>query len=294
MIARIIILLLTVSILSGCSDELAEKNDQQDIALGELITPSRNLIFRYEVTNKSEKLLSDVSVRMALPVGQSARHTLDNIKINQAYSIESDAFGNRTLLVNFDSFSPYSTQIITLKVKLSDKDSEQLIEVNDTVFTAETSLLPFSNVEFKAITQAIKGKSTLNTMTNAYKWVVDHMSYSGYLPNDYGALYALQKARGDCTEYMYLLAALLRANEIPTRLVAGYVYPGNHLVDAADYHNWVEVFYQGRWQVLDALKERFLGDNMDYIAMRFLDSRDDNIWHSQKFFASNRLGMRLF
>ncbi len=292
---RLVTLCLPIILFLGCSENLVEERSEQIEA--EKITlnlVTRNLIFRYEITNKANRFLSSADVRIALPVIKSARHSLNDFTINHPYKLESDSLGNQTLLLSFDSFAPYSTKIITVKAKLLDLESEQIIDASEPLFLSETKFVPFSRSEFKAVNLRVKGSSTLNTITQAYNWVVAHMSYSGYLPNDYGALYALQKARGDCTEYMYLLAALLRANDVPTRLVAGYVYQGHHLVEAADYHNWVEVFYQGKWQVVDALRERFLGGNMDYIAIRYLDSEEGHIHQSQKFSASSSLVIRLF
>jgi len=288
-------LLLFVFLLLGCSESSLEGKEQRNkMSQVEQKLASRSLVFRYEITNKTSELLSDANVRLAIPVIKSARHSLDTITVNQPYKLESDALGNQTLLLNFDDFAPYSTKMVTVKTKLLDLNSQQLIDGTEPLFLSENKFVPFSRPEFKMINKRVKGKSDLETITQAYHWVVSHMNYSGYLPDDYGALYALQKARGDCTEYMYLLAALLRANEVPTRLVAGYVYQGNHLVDASDYHNWVEVFYQGKWQVVDALQERFLGDNMDYISVRYLDSKAGIIHQSQKFSVSNSLVIRLF
>lgn len=59
----------------------------------------------------------------------------------------------------------------------------------------------------------------------------------GYAP----ALSTLTSRTGDCTEHSVLLSALLRAIQIPTRLVDGVVVGGGR----AGYHEWVEVFVEG-------------------------------------------------
>lgn len=55
---------------------------------------------------------------------------------------------------------------------------------------------------------------------------------------------------GDCTEHGVLLAALLRANDIPARTVVGLVYVRG--LKAFGYHMWTEAWLDDRWAPLDA------------------------------------------
>ena len=70
-----------------------------------------------------------------------------------------------------------------------------------------------------------------------YQHVDEKALDRGYAP----ALSTLDSRRGDCTEHSVLLSALLRAIDIPTRLVDGVVVGGGR----AGYHEWVEVFVDG-------------------------------------------------
>lgn len=59
---------------------------------------------------------------------------------------------------------------------------------------------------------------------------------------------------GDCTEHAVLLAALLRAEGIPSRVVSGLVYL-EEMAGARDvfgYHMWTQALIDGRWVDLDA------------------------------------------
>lgn len=59
---------------------------------------------------------------------------------------------------------------------------------------------------------------------------------------------------GDCTEHSVLLAALLRAENIPSRVVTGLVYV-DHFAGASDlfgFHMWTQALVDGRWRDLDA------------------------------------------
>jgi len=76
---------------------------------------------------------------------------------------------------------------------------------------------------------------------------------------------------GDCTEHAMLLAAILRAQGIPTRVVTGLVYADKFLGRRGvfGYHMWTEAWFSrstdsktGVWIPLDAT----LGDDMAFDA----------------------------
>lgn len=67
-----------------------------------------------------------------------------------------------------------------------------------------------------------------------------------------------ESASGDCTEHAVLLAALLRADGIPSRVVFGLIYidafAGQRQVFG--YHMWTQAHLDGRWVDLDATLAR--------------------------------------
>lgn len=86
------------------------------------------------------------------------------------------------------------------------------------------------------------GKSgTIEKTAAVFQWITDNVTYdrqlaatvqSGYIPDPDKVL---KKKSGICYDYASLMAAMLRSQEIPTRLVIGY---------AADniYHAWNEIW----------------------------------------------------
>jgi hypothetical protein len=58
------------------------------------------------------------------------------------------------------------------------------------------------------------------------------------------------KLEGDCTEHAVLLAAMLRAKEIPSRVAVGLVYAESQQAFAG--HMWTEALVDGHWMPLDA------------------------------------------
>ena len=59
-----------------------------------------------------------------------------------------------------------------------------------------------------------------------------------------------ENLEGDCTEHAVLLAAMLRAHKIPSRVAVGLVYSERHSAFAG--HMWTEAYLDGVWTPLDA------------------------------------------
>lgn len=109
-----------------------------------------------------------------------------------------------------------------------------------------TFLYPSQYVNFSEGSAAIqtgnslKGDSVVSTVTNVYNYVVNNTTYdnnkaatvqSGYLPNIDTTLATKQ---GICFDYAALMAAMLRAQDIPTKLQIGY--------QGSAYHAWISVY----------------------------------------------------
>lgn len=58
-----------------------------------------------------------------------------------------------------------------------------------------------------------------------------------------------ERLEGDCTEHAVLLAAMLRAKQIPSRVVVGFVYADR--LGAFGGHMWTEAFLDDQWVPLD-------------------------------------------
>ena len=83
-------------------------------------------------------------------------------------------------------------------------------------------------------------------------WIIDHMTYV-LTPEKYDALYALNSGRGNCQNYSHLAAALMRAVNIPVRIVNGITLKKPYDVAlgsgklslnmAEGRHSWIEVYF---------------------------------------------------
>ena len=83
----------------------------------------------------------------------------------------------------------------------------------------------------------------LQRVKKIYEFVVDHVEYDWNKVDEVQGHYVLPvvdetlaEGRGICFDYAALMSAMLRVQQIPTRLITGYVDEG--------YHAWVEVYVQ--------------------------------------------------
>ena len=113
-------------------------------------------------------------------------------------------------------------------------------------------LYPNQYVNFNASSAAVQtGASVaasatdqLGVVSNVYNYVINNVTYdtakassvqSGYLPN---VDVVLAQKKGICFDYAALMTAMLRSQDIPTKLVVGYT--GNL------YHAWINVYLEGQ------------------------------------------------
>ena len=88
---------------------------------------------------------------------------------------------------------------------------------------------------------------------NIYTYVIDTLDYAGYIPESLGAVEALRRGSGDCTEYSDLAITLHRAAGIPAQFVEGITYSRDGFYDEGQSkHDWLEVYLPGTgWVPLD-------------------------------------------
>lgn len=80
---------------------------------------------------------------------------------------------------------------------------------------------------------------------------------------------------------------------IPARGVGGYVYAEDAVAKAPDYHNWAEVYLDGRWQIIDAQKKVFMQDQQNYIAFRIISSVESGLLGTSHRFLSTNMRLKV-
>jgi transglutaminase-like putative cysteine protease len=110
---------------------------------------------------------------------------------------------------------------------------------------------PSDELEGFASTEFDRGKPRADLITDVADWVHRRLVYtSGASRPVDTAVDTLLAGRGVCRDYAHLTITLLRALEIPARLVAVYA-PG---LEPMDFHAVVEADVDGTWCVVDATR----------------------------------------
>ncbi len=121
-------------------------------------------------------------------------------------------------------------------------DADLLEYLRPSRYAESDRLLAFAGDQFPGLSGAV-------LLDAVVTWVQGHLVYlsGSSLPTD-GATDTLLKRRGVCRDFAHLVIALLRARDIPARLVAVYA-PG---LDPMDFHAVVEAWVEGKWHAVDA------------------------------------------
>lgn len=136
----------------------------------------------------------------------------------------------------------YRAEIDGSAAPLEDHDLDPIVYLRPSRYCESDSLTPTARSEFAGL----RGHDLLAAIAS---WVGSRLRYvpGSSLPTD-GAEQTLLARKGVCRDYAHLVIALLRALDIPARMVGVYA-PGLYPMD---FHAVAEAFVDGTWQVVDA------------------------------------------
>lgn len=216
-------------------------------------------------------------VWMYLPVRRNAWWTLEGIETGLPHELQSDALGHTILFVAIGKLGAYARRTAALTISLKCNDAALTpVAMNARDWLAPERYIESDHEAIAAQALALKSATDAGTVRKIYDFVAASMDYVGYMPEDFGALYALRQRREDCSEYACLVVALCRAAGIPARMVEGYVTDRSFAPRPMDFHDWAEVLVEGRWRVVDAQKRVLLERETQYIAFRYYRDKPSN------------------
>ena len=211
------------------------------------------------------------------------------MNLSQPATTSIDDEGNEKLNFIVADIPPFGSKVISISVELGISDKpNKTHEIDPNKHLKPEGNIESENPKIVSLAQQMKAHDSKATLANIYKWINENITDSGFIERDHGALYALENRRGDCTEFMNLFLALARANNIPARGIAGYVYSESTVMQSRDYHNWVEVYLDDTWHVIDPLNKVFIEKESQYVAMRILGNTAEND-NTQRFFGSDEV-----
>lgn len=280
-------LVLNISLLSGCKSSSTVSSSDSTQSETRLNTP---VVYTPEASGTevigSSPLTIDISNRnkgyvMALYSGNAAKA---NIQITGP-----DGVSYKYFLTPSDSYVtlPLTAGNGTYEIggyeNISDNKYAVLFTENTEV-QLENELLPFlypnQYVYFNSDTQAVATASEtvagasddLDAVADIYHYVIEHVVYdeekaasvsSGYLPN---VDETLESGKGICFDYAALTAAMLRSQDIPTRLEIGY--------SGDIYHAWISVYTEETGWIDDIIE--FSGNGWTRMDPTFASSNGNN------------------
>lgn len=249
---------------------------------------TKQIRYSFEIRNTGSDFIADSTFAAFAPVAVTSSQNVLDIDASHAFVIEADELGNQLMRFQLKAIPPYGKKVVVVTVKLGVAHRPNQIAVASEYFLADHEGLQISHPEVVATANRLAGLSG-DLGEEVFSWVASHVSYGGFDPEDRGALYALQNARGDCTEYSHLTTALLRASGVPARVMGGFVLEsGENVLRAADYHNWTELLEDQRWKLSDSQKGTFDKNYENYIAFRVIEPGATMMSNSHRFLAFDR------
>ena len=191
----------------------------------------------------------------------------------EAYSLQS---GNGKYAVsineNAEGTKYQELQKVSIDVEYSREHAPFLVPAQNVNYSAE------SNVVKKA-EELSKGAATdLEKLERIYKYIVETLKYdtakaekivaggmTGYLPKVDDTL---ETSKGICFDYSSMLAAMLRSQGVPAKLIKGYVA----VSPKPAYHAWNEVYIQGIGWIRIRSEVRFAGKDWRRMDSTFASS----------------------
>ena len=233
---------------------------------------SRQLRYGFAVQNTTGRVVPKALLHVYAPVRKTATQRVEAIESSHPYQLTQDCLGNQVLSFHLTDIPPYGSRIINIKADLSisHKPKHESRPLHEEWFLSPEPHVESDHPIITRRADALKQESPKDTAEAIFRWVAGHIEYSGYQRRAHGALRALSLAKGDCTEYMDLFAALSRAANIASRRAGGYVVSKNSVLSPSGYHNWAEFYLDGRWHVADPQRGMFMDDSGDYIPMRII------------------------
>ncbi|WP_375385369.1 transglutaminase family protein [uncultured Microbacterium sp.] len=196
-----------------------------------------------DVTNPAEMIFAVAVTGHYTPVTESFTATLDGREV--PYTTLPDAHGTRLHKVASDNGRLEVTYAATIQgpgdIAIA-SDTDLVTYLRPSRYAESDTLGPTAYAEFRGIPQS-------DLLAAVSSWVGTRLSYvpGSSLPTD-GAVQTLLARQGVCRDYAHLCVALLRALNVPARLVAVYA-PG---LSPMDFHAVAEAWVEGAWRVVDA------------------------------------------
>jgi hypothetical protein len=257
---------------------------EDDKPAASLPAVTRRIAYELEVTNTGGSPIQEERLMVRAPASTGRGQTCTTIQAGLPYELSRDEAGNQVLLFDL-SIPPYGVKIIPFEAEVSWRPpAASGGGATATDYTHAEKYIELNHPALQAQAASLRRETTAATVTATFSWVSTQIDKTSYSHTPRGAAYAMRKKRGDCTEFMHLFISLCRINGIPARAVSGYVAPRDMRLTANDFHEWAEVYYDGRWHLADPYYGVLDTDEASYLSFFVQPGNADTIpfyrWHS--------------
>lgn len=138
----------------------------------------------------------------------------------------------------------YAATVIGRAAPASVDPLDAIVYLRPSRYVQSDTLTPFARDTFPGLDGAA-------LVREVARWVHDHLDYRPDATSPTGgAVETLDSGAGVCRDYAHLTAALLRALDVPARVVSVYAPE----LEPMDLHAVVEALVEGRWVVVDSTR----------------------------------------
>lgn len=247
----------------------------------------KSLRFNYEVKNTSSESVSNVDFYFRIPMEIKGYQRIESILTKHPYSIVKYNNHAQSIKISIDHIAPYSSALISVDVVVDIALVAKTDHTNQQAYLGEATYIEVNSDTVQYLKKQFPGVDPLKYANEIHDWLHASIKNIGYMSERQGAELTLNTRKGDCTDHMYSSMALARANNIPARGIAGfYTQQTSTLLHVTDYHNWAELFIEGRWVLSDSQKNIFDESYSDYVIAHYVDSRNDASPVSSWFYVS--------
>lgn len=216
---------------------------------GEQVVQDASGYVQIDYSNTSQgyiqaKLLREPEKRMRLSISKDGVGNIayDFTKVGEYETFPFDQ-GSGTYLIKVLENKSGKTYAITLSMNV-----EVQLENEQIAFLYPNQIIDYT-ADSKAIQKAFeltkKDDTVLKRIATLYNYVVDNITYDSDKAEEVQDIYVLpiidetlESGTGICFDYAALLTAMLRSQNIPTRLITGNT--------TIEYHAWIEVYIEGK------------------------------------------------
>ncbi|BBO91774.1 transglutaminase-like domain-containing protein [Desulfosarcina ovata] len=224
---------------------------------------SRTVLYRFHIHNSTNQPVHRACFHLYAPVKQTSTQRCTKIQSSHPYEMKAEAGGNQMMIFPLATVPPYASKIVSIRASLIMRTTPW-----ETGPFGSYLIATIENKNIRNLAQKLRSDTPRETADNIYRWIIDHIQFTGYTREEKGASCALARREGDCTEFADLFVAISRAAGLPARRVSGYLIPEGEVLKPGAYHDWAEFYERGAWRIADAQQRNFDMRYPDYVATR--------------------------